>query len=319
MIQLKKAIVKNKKNYATLMFIPESQSDVRSYRMPVWFPGFVTLSIILLVVASAACFSLLSSLRLQYDISRKEIGQLTAVNSSQKVEIEKLQKNSLEIQKQLEENSRILADVKKAVGITPSESSDAVEAKSVSVDKSPSAILLKESTSPDLSASIEGIEADFASLSEEIAVQKEVINASLGPIKSQLAYLMAKPSIMPVTASITAGFGYRKNPFTSRGTEFHKGIDFAASYGQKVVATGDGIVMFAGWNAGYGRMVIISHGYGLSTLYAHNSKLLVKQGDKVKKGQAISNAGNTGRSTGTHLHYEVKLNGKNVNPSAYLK
>lgn len=319
MIQLKKAVVKNKKNYATLMFIPECQSNVRSYRMPVWFPGFVTLSIILLVIASAACFSLLSSLRLQYDVSRKEIGQLTAINSSQKVEIEKLQKNSLEIQKQLEENSKILEDVKKAVGITPSESGDAVEAESVSAGKSPSAILLMESTSPDLSASIEGIEADFASLSEKIATQKEVINASLGPIKSQLAYLMAKPSIMPVTASITAGFGYRKNPFTSRGSEFHKGIDFAAPYGQKAVATGDGIVIFAGWNAGYGRTVIISHGYGLSTLYAHNSKLLVKQGDKVKKGQAICNVGNTGRSTGTHLHYEVKLNGKNVNPSLYFK
>jgi len=319
MIQLKKAAVKNKKNYATLMFIPESQSDVRSYRMPVWFPGFVTLSIILLVIASAACFSLLSSLRLQYDISRKEIGQLTAINSSQKVEIEKLQKNSLEIQKQLEENSKILEDVKKAVGITPSENGDAVEAESVSAEKSPSAILLKESTSPDMSASIAGIDADFASLSEKIAAQKELINASLGPIKSQLAYLMAKPSIMPVTASITAGFGYRKNPFTSRGSEFHKGIDFAAPYGQKALATGDGIVIFAGWNAGYGRTVIISHGYGLSTLYAHNSKLLVKQGDKVKKGQAICNVGNTGRSTGTHLHYEVKLNGKNVNPSLYFK
>jgi murein DD-endopeptidase MepM/ murein hydrolase activator NlpD len=145
-----------------------------------------------------------------------------------------------------------------------------------------------------------------------------LINDSLGPIKTQLAYLMAKPSIMPVTASITAGFGYRKNPFTSRGSEFHKGVDFAASYGQKVVATGDGIVIFSGWNAGYGRMVVISHGYGLSTLYAHNSKLLVKQGDKVKKGQAISHAGNTGRSTGTHVHYEVKLNGKNVNPSKYF-
>lgn len=147
---------------------------------------------------------------------------------------------------------------------------------------------------------------------------KKNIADSLDPIKKQLAYLMAKPSIKPVTASITASFGYRKNPFTSRGSEFHKGIDFAASYGQTVSASGDGIVAFSGWNAGYGRMVIISHGYGLSSLYAHNSKLLVKQGDKVKKGQAISKVGNTGRSTGTHLHYEVKLNGKNVNPANYF-
>jgi murein DD-endopeptidase MepM/ murein hydrolase activator NlpD len=180
-------------------------------------------------------------------------------------------------------------------------------------------ILLKEDSTPDMSSNISNIETEFVSLSDKIATQKQVINEALGPIKSQLAYLMAKPSIMPVSASITAGFGYRKNPFTSRGSEFHKGTDFAASYGQEIVATGDGIVMFSGWNAGYGRMVIISHGYGLSTLYAHNSKLLVNQGDKVTKGQAISKAGNTGRSTGTHLHYEVKLNGKNVNPSKYFK
>ncbi len=309
MIHLKKAIVKNKKNYTTMMFIPESQSEVRSFRMPVWFPRFVTISLILLVAASAACFSLLSSLKLQYDISRKEIGQLTAINSSQKVEIEKLQKNSLEVQKQLEENSKILDELKRAVGISPVEDDAAVEPEPASA---------VESAPIDISTGLDSIEADFASLSEKIADQKKTINDSLAPIKKQLAYLMAKPSIMPVAASITAGFGYRKNPFTSRGSEFHKGIDFAASYGQKAIATGDGIVVFSGWNSGYGKMVIVSHGYGISTVYAHNSKLLVKQGDKVKKGQAISAVGNTGRSTGTHLHYEVRINGKNVNPSKYF-
>lgn len=318
MICLKKALVKNKKNYATFMFIPESESTVRSYRMPTWFPKFVTISIVLLVIAAATAFYSLSSLRLQYEVSKSEIGKLTAINSSQKVEIEKLQKNSEEVQKQLEENSRILDEVKKAVGITPSSDDEQTEIKlAVPEDISPVSFV-REKINPDMSSEISDIESDFASLADKIAVQKQTITESMGPIKSQLAYLMAKPSIKPVTASITAGFGYRKNPFTSRGTEFHDGIDFAASYGETVSATGDGIVIFAGWNAGYGRMVIISHGYGLTTLYAHNSKLLVKQGDKVKKGQAVSKAGNTGRSTGTHLHYEVKLNGKNVNPANYF-
>ncbi len=311
-------MIKNKKNYATFMFIPESQSTVKSYRIPVWFPKFVTVSIILLILASAASFSILSSLKLQYEISKSEIGKLTSINGSQKIEIEKLQKNSEEVQKQLEENSRMLEEVKKAVGITPASNDKSTDSSPVSSDNSASVSKLTENSSPDMSAKIESIESDFASLVDKIASQKQEINESIGPIKSKLAYLMAKPSIMPVTASITAGFGYRKNPFTSRGSEFHKGTDFAASYGQTAVATGDGIVMFSGWNAGYGRMVIISHGYGLTTLYAHNSKLLVKQGDKVKKGQAITKVGNTGRSTGTHLHYEVKLNGKNVNPSTYF-
>lgn len=318
MIQLKKAMVKNKKSYATFMFIPESQSTVKSYRMPVWFPKFVTISILLLVIAAAACFSILSSLKLQYEISRKEIGTLTAINSSQKVEIEKLQKSSEEIQKQLAENSRILDEVKEAVGITPSSTVEGTNSSAASSEDISPVSLLKDKTSPDMSAKIESIGSDFASLVDKIAAQKQVINESLGPIKSKLAYINAKPSIMPVTASMTAGFGYRKNPFTSRGSEFHSGIDFGASYGQTVAATGDGIVIFSGWNAGYGRMVIISHGYGITTLYGHNSQLLVKQGDKVSKGQAISKVGNTGRSTGAHLHYEVKLNGKSVNPAKYF-
>jgi len=318
MIHLKKAMVKKKINYATFMFIPEGQSTVKSFRLPLWFPKFVTLSIVLLVLASGTSFYALSELRLQHEISREEIGKLTAINSSQKVEIEKLQKNSEEVQKQLQENSLMLEEVKKAVGINPASANESVEIKLAAPEESTPISLLKRESVLDMSAKLENIESDFASLSDKIAAQKQAISDSLGPIKDQLAYLMAKPSIMPVTAAITAGFGYRKNPFTSRGSEFHKGIDFAASYGQTAVATGDGIVIFSGWNAGYGRMVIISHGYGITTLYAHNSKLLVKQGDKVKKGQAITKVGNTGRSTGTHLHYEVKLNGKNVNPTKYF-
>lgn len=317
MIHLKKAKVKNKINYATFMFIPETQSAVISHRMPVWFPKFVTISIALLVIASIASFSVLSALKLQYEASKQEISKLTAINNSQRVEIEKLQKSSEEVQKQLEENSRMLDELKKAVGISTFSDESANEPPDAPEDNS-SLIMLKQETSPDMSAKIKNIENIFASLADKIAAQKKLIAESENPIHSQLAYLMAKPTIRPVSAPITAGFGYRKNPFTSRGSEFHRGIDFAAPYGETIVATGDGIVVFAGWNTGYGRMVVISHGYGLSTLYAHNSKLLVKQGDKVKKGDPIAKAGNTGRSTGTHVHYEVKLNGKNVNPANYF-
>ncbi|MDD3706118.1 MAG: M23 family metallopeptidase [Clostridiaceae bacterium] len=307
---MKKALVRNKKNYTTFMFIPESRSSVKSFRIPAWFPGFVSISIVILIVTSGICFYALSELKLQYDASRKEVSELTAINTSQKIEIDHLQRSSEKIQMQLAENSRMLDEVKKTVGINPSPE-ESIEFMHVTQE-------ISSNSNPDMSLKIASIETNFASLTEKIALQKKIISDSLDPIKKQLAYLMAKPSIKPVTASITAGFGYRKNPFTSRGSEFHKGIDFAASYGQTVSASGDGIVAFSGWNAGYGRMVIISHGYGLSSLYAHNSKLLVKQGDKVKKGQAISKVGNTGRSTGTHLHYEVKLNGKNVNPANYF-
>lgn len=315
---MKRALIKNKKNYATFMFIPESQSSVKSYRIPAWLPRFVAIFVVLFVLFTAACFSSLSSLKVKYEISMNEIGELTTINDSQKVEIEKLQKSSEEVKEHLEENFRALEEVKKAVGIAPSSPDKSIEIRLASLGGNSAVSLPEGSTSHDMSGKIASIESDFASLADKIAAQKQLINDSLGPIKSQVAYLKAKPSIMPVVASITAGFGYRKNPFTSRGSEFHNGIDLAAPYGKTVVSTGDGIVIFSGWNAGYGKMVIISHGYGITTSYSHNSKLLVNQGDKVKKGQAVSKVGNTGRSTGTHLHYEVKLNGKNVNPTKYF-
>lgn len=305
------------------MFVPECESAVRTFRIPFWFPKFTILSIAALITVSLACVAALFSLKQQQEISQQEIQRLLSVNSTQKTEIEKLMKSSSDLQKQLAENSKMLEEVKRAVGIkTASETPSSTEESSdisFSGSDSLTAELLKSHVKIDLSDDIHELEFSFLSLNKEIEAQRQEIEASVDPIKARVTYLLAKPSIYPVAAAITCGFGYRKNPFTSRGSEFHSGIDFGASYGATVAATGDGVVMFSGWHAGYGRTVIISHGYGLTTLYGHNSKLLVKQGDKVKKGTPVSKVGNTGRSTGTHLHYEVRLNGKSVNPAKYLE
>lgn len=116
----------------------------------------------------------------------------------------------------------------------------------------------------------------------------------------------------PYGGMLTSNYGYR-----SRG--FHTGVDFAGPTGSKVVAADGGTVVFAGWNGGYGRCVIISHGNGLETLYAHNSAITVKVGQKVAKGEQIAKVGNTGNSTGPHCHFEVRVNGKHVNPWKYIK
>jgi murein DD-endopeptidase MepM/ murein hydrolase activator NlpD len=125
------------------------------------------------------------------------------------------------------------------------------------------------------------------------------------------------PSIWPVRGWVTSRFGNRISPFA--GTiQFHEGIDIAAEVGTPVVAPADGVVIKAGFEAGYGNVVELSHGYGLKTVFGHNSRLNVKPGQHVKRGDIISYSGNTGASTGPHLHYEVRVNGLPVNPIRYL-
>jgi murein DD-endopeptidase MepM/ murein hydrolase activator NlpD len=100
--------------------------------------------------------------------------------------------------------------------------------------------------------------------------------------------------------------------------EFHEGLDIASRLNAPIRAAAHGTVKFSGWNGSYGKMMVIDHGYGTETRYAHINKLLKKVGDKVKKGETIALVGNTGRSTGPHLHYEVCLNGRAVNPQDYI-
>ncbi|MGE5606243.1 MAG: M23 family metallopeptidase [Bacteroidota bacterium] len=126
------------------------------------------------------------------------------------------------------------------------------------------------------------------------------------------------PSIWPVVSYITSSFGKRVHPVLKYNRK-HVGIDMGAASGTKVAATAAGVVSFAGWRGGYGYAVMINHQNGFQTLYAHNSKLLVSIGQSISKGQTISLSGNTGITTGPHLHYEVYINGKPVNPVPYLK
>lgn len=121
----------------------------------------------------------------------------------------------------------------------------------------------------------------------------------------------------PGYSTITSPFGFRVHPIL-RKKKLHTGIDIRISYGENIVAAQKGKVIHAGWLGGYGKVVMIDHGGGIVTLYAHNSKLLVKEGQNVERGQVISNCGSTGMSTGPHLHFEVRENGQYVDPLKYV-
>jgi septal ring factor EnvC (AmiA/AmiB activator) len=126
------------------------------------------------------------------------------------------------------------------------------------------------------------------------------------------------PAIWPVLGHITDGFGARLDPFSGEGA-FHTGVDVSADYGAPVHATADGIVIDVGQHSGYGRVVILDHGFGMTTWYAHLSSFAAVAGTRVKRGEVIGYTGISGRSTGPHVHYEVRLNNAPVNPWRYMK
>ncbi|MEM7351535.1 MAG: M23 family metallopeptidase, partial [Acidobacteriota bacterium] len=129
--------------------------------------------------------------------------------------------------------------------------------------------------------------------------------------------ISATPAVSPVRGLLTSGFGYRSDPFT-RNRAFHRGIDITAPAGKEVLATGDGVVTRAGRAQGLGNAVFISHGFGFATRYGHMSKIIAKVGEKVRRGDVIGLVGSSGRATGTHVHYEVHVDGRAVNPMGYI-
>jgi murein DD-endopeptidase MepM/ murein hydrolase activator NlpD len=126
------------------------------------------------------------------------------------------------------------------------------------------------------------------------------------------------PSVWPVNGKLESGFGGRRNPFGGSSYEFHSGQDIDAAIGDPVVAGASGTVAFVGWQNGYGQLVVIDHGGGLTTRYGHLSHIDVAQGQTVERSQFIGRVGSTGRSTGPHLHYEIRINDEPVNPLQYL-
>lgn len=171
------------------------------------------------------------------------------------------------------------------------------------------AMLDKKGIKKELAVGGEFIPADRLSVSY-VDYMKQDIDELFNTMKNL-------PVGTPLKGKINSDFGYRKDPFRKR-IGFHSGIDIDANYGDPIVATADGVVSKAGWKSSYGKTVVIKHQEGFKTIYGHLSKITVKEGQKVKVGEVIGKAGSTGRSTGTHLHYEVVRNGKKVNPNNFL-
>ena len=174
-----------------------------------------------------------------------------------------------------------------------------------------------EEMQDDFAEEVDRLLLEISGAISEIDAEKASYEVRENQVDEILPYWEAYPGVLPLEETyITSPYGYRRNPFGS-GVEFHKGVDFKARY-QDIWATGSGIVTYAGYNSGYGYMIMIDHGYGLISKYAHNSKLYVEQGDVVERYDVIAKSGNSGRSSGPHLHYEILENGETQDPMTFI-
>ncbi len=172
---------------------------------------------------------------------------------------------------------------------------------------------------PDHTApvSLNGMKPKIEDLQERAKGLQNKIQELYRVQKDHVSFVASTPSIWPVKGWVTSDFGHRRSPF-GYSNEFHKGMDIASQSGTPVVASADGVVTLANYKGGYGQSVIINHGFGVNTLYGHNSSILVHEGQRIKKGTPIALVGSTGHSTGPHCHFEVHVDGVPVDPMRFL-
>ena len=162
------------------------------------------------------------------------------------------------------------------------------------------------------------IEIDIEDLKQQIQETIKTVSGIKDYLQQQRDLYFAIPKGLPVEGWISSRYGKRKHPITGKD-DFHTGIDISSLRGTPIKATSDGIVSFSGWGRGSGKVIVLEHGFGFSTVYAHNSKNIVKVGQKVRRGDVIGYIGSTGNATGPHVHYEVWKKGRSVNPKKYIE
>jgi murein DD-endopeptidase MepM/ murein hydrolase activator NlpD len=161
------------------------------------------------------------------------------------------------------------------------------------------------------------VAASLKDTNDKASLQEASFKEISAFLDRQRSILAATPSIWPVKGWITSGFGKRASPLSGE-PGYHYGVDIANEIGSPIRVTADGIVTYSGWESGYGRVVVVEHGYGYSTRYGHCSRIEVKVGQPIKRGDIVGYMGSTGRSTGSHCHYEVRIHGVPVDPEKYL-
>lgn len=292
----------------TFMFVPHYGKKVFSLRIPIRVLQVTAVTVGVLLTVTVGAF-----VNYQHALSiagaeKVELERLKQVNAAQSKQIEQLAKDTAGLQENLGRLNKLDADIRKIVNSDELPPSRSGTARPTAYSGQGGPVV-----KPDLK--------ELAALVSDMQATAKAREKSLTSLKEQLiarnARLAATPSIWPTYGEVTSRFGWRGSPW-GWGSDFHPGIDIANDYGTPIVATADGTVVYSGWYSGYGQMIKIDHGNGIVTIYGHCSQLLVKVGDYVQKGGTIAYMGSTGNSTGSHCHYEVRVNGTAVDPANFL-
>ena len=242
----------------------------------------------------------------------KHLALLEAENQDLKVQFKALSQQMTSVQNKLNRINELDHRIRLAIGIEQNQNSE-VGVGGPDVDSPAMSQLLPQ----EQASQIKKIAVKLSRLDLNLGTQELSLEELDAYLEDNEALIMATPSIWPVQGWVTSGFGERLSPFYGERA-IHEGIDIAAPVGTLIRASASGIVIQASWDQGYGNLVTIAHGYGITTRYGHCAEILVQKGEAVKRGQVIATVGATGRATGPHLHYEVRIYGVPVNPLRYI-
>ena len=294
----------------TILLVPDATDRVKRFRIPSFLPTFFILTLIF-------CTAFLVFIIRDYRSMK--------VHSPQRVRLEKeneLQKRQLaHLAKRIDQTTQKLVELRefdrKLRTMVNLETSEAKKEFQGVGGSNPILLQSQYHMAKTHKDFVRSMHSAIDNVDREIALCEKDKTELHKFLENQKVLLASTPSIWPTKGWLSSRFGYRMSPFTGK-KEFHRGIDIATPMGAPIVAPADGIVSKIYSDRGYGKVVSISHGYGVITRYAHLSKALVNKGQYVKRGETIALVGNSGRSTGTHLHYEVHLNRVAVDPLRYI-
>ena len=292
------------KDRYTFLIIPPNHKPTRQFQFSlegkhILISGVLTLGVLIVGLFS---YNLYLSHTLQIkNAELQSVNQLKLANQEKDQKIEELKEESLQMAQDLSSIRDLELKLTSILKVNPP-----------TLSTTPTSTTSSQLSRGGVQQSSSTLTSDPGQISKQRTLLEQYYNLALQK-EDQINHT---PSILPLNGEheIASTFGYRRNPFGGWTSEFHNGVDFACDYGTEVHATAAGVITFAGWDAVYGRKVEIDHGSGIETFYGHNSSLLVKVGDTVQKGDLIAYSGNSGRSTGSHLHYGARDHGKSIDP-----